>query len=206
LQSRSCLPVAWGGLDDPQDCDRLRLLLPRPTRRRLAPYPSGVRGGGPRTAGDLPCSTACCHRIPPPRRRGVLRGGASRVFASSMAVARRARLGSPVSRTGSPHGAAGVTSWCGLLGGPSFPEGYAASAPAVAPEHWEPATWLSGDDHDRTFTGTQTVPFTAHHAVVRLGAPRGAGGGMPPVWPTRMLLRPPIRAPRPPASGGAGVS
>ena len=47
------------------------------------------------------------------------------------------------------------------------PEGYAASAPSVAQEHWEPATWLSGDDHDRTFTGKPTVTFKAHHAVVR---------------------------------------
>jgi len=29
--------------------------------------------------------------------------------------------------------------------------------------HWEVATWLSGDYHDRTFTGEQAVTFKAHH-------------------------------------------
>jgi hypothetical protein len=167
LKSRSCLPVEWCGRDDPQSCDLRRRLRPRPTSLRLAPDTSGFRGGGPRTAGDLPCSTACCHRLPPPRRRGVLRGCASSVFASSLAFAWHERLGSPVSLTGSHHGAAGFTSCCGLLGCPSFPEGSAASAPSVAQAHCKPATWRSGADHDRTFTGKQTVTFKAHHAFVR---------------------------------------
>ena len=42
-----------------------------------------------------------------------------------------------------------------------------ASAPFVAPAHWAPATWLSGDDHDRTFPGKQTVTFQAHQPFVR---------------------------------------
>jgi hypothetical protein len=179
LQSRSFLPVALGCLDEPQYGDLLRLLLPRPTRLRRAPYTSGFRGCGPRTAGNLPGSAACCPSIPPPRRRGVLRGGASRGFASSMAFAWHARLGSPLSRTGSHHGAAGFTSWCGLLGCTSFPEGDAASAPSVAQEPWEPATWLSGDYHDRTFTGKQTVTFKAHHAVVRQYLFRRPSRGLP---------------------------
>lgn len=29
--------------------------------------------------------------------------------------------------------------------------------------HGEVAMWLSGDYHDRTFTGEQTVTFKAHH-------------------------------------------
>jgi hypothetical protein len=88
-----------------------------------------------------------------PLRRGVLRGGASRVFASSMAFAWRERLGSPLSLAGSHHGAAGFTSCDGLLGCTSFSEGYSASAPPVTQEHWEPATWRSGAYHDRTYTG-----------------------------------------------------
>ena len=50
---------------------------------------------------------------------------------------------------------------------PSFTEGDAASAPAVTPEPWAPATWLSGDDHGWTCTSSPTMPFKAHHAVVR---------------------------------------
>jgi len=167
LKPRSFPPIEFCCLDVPQDSDLLRLLLPRPARLRLVPYTSGFRGCGPRTAGDPPCSTACCHSIPPPLRRGVLRGCPSSVFASSMAFAWLERLGSPLSLAGSHHGAAGFTSCCGLLCCTSFPEGYAASAPSVAQEHWEPATWLSGDYHDRTFTGKQTVTFKAHHAMVR---------------------------------------
>jgi hypothetical protein len=133
-QPRACPPIECCGLDVPPDSDLRRLLLPPPARRRLVPSPRGVRGGGPRTAGNLPCATACGHRMPPPpRRRGVLRGGPSRVFAASLAFAWRARLGAPVSLAGSPHGAAGCTSCGGLLGGPAFPEASAASAPSVGP-------------------------------------------------------------------------
>jgi hypothetical protein len=36
----------------------------------------------------------------------------------------------------------------------SLPQGaYSASAPSIAREHREVATWLSGDYQDRTFTG-----------------------------------------------------
>ena len=30
----------------------------------------------------------------------------------------------------------------------------------------QPATWLSVDYHDRTFTGSSSEPFKAHHAVL----------------------------------------
>jgi hypothetical protein len=42
-----------------------------------------------------------------------------------------------------------------------------ASAPPVTREHWEPATWPSGDYHDRTCTGKLSVPFRAHQRSVR---------------------------------------
>lgn len=48
-------------------------------------------------------------------------------------------------------------------------EGYSASVPSAAQEHWKPAIRLSGNDHDRTFTGKQTVTFKAHHALVGRG-------------------------------------
>src|SRR3990172_6693359 len=37
-------------------------------------------------------------------------------------------------------------------------KGYTASPPPVTREQREPATWLSGDSHDRTFTGKLTAP------------------------------------------------
>jgi|RifCSP13_1_1023834.scaffolds.fasta_scaffold19230_3 hypothetical protein len=37
-------------------------------------------------------------------------------------------------------------------------KGYTASPPPVTREQREPATWLSGDYHDRTFTGKLTAP------------------------------------------------
>lgn len=68
---------------------------------------------------------------------------------------RRHRSGSalPVSLSGYAFDAAGFRFQYRPLFRSSFSEGYSASAPLVTRQHWEPATWLSGDYHDRTFTG-----------------------------------------------------
>jgi hypothetical protein len=36
----------------------------------------------------------------------------------------------------------------------------------VTPRQWEPATWLSGDYHDRTSIGESSGPFKAHQRFV----------------------------------------
>ncbi len=131
-------------------------------------YTGSDEGCGPSTACDLPCCAANFPDIPRPLRRGVRRGCVSTVFASSMAFTVAEKLASPlVPFRGSHVDAAGFPTWYGLPGCTSSSEGYSASPPPVAREQWEPATWLSGDAHDRTFICKLPVPFRAHQQVVR---------------------------------------
>ncbi|MBT7913893.1 hypothetical protein HN588_08305, partial [Candidatus Bathyarchaeota archaeon] len=54
----------------------------------------------------------------------------------------------------------------------SFAEGYAASAPPVTRKHWAPATGLSGDYPDRTYTGESMAAYKAHGTdVLAEGSP-----------------------------------
>ena len=46
---------------------------------------------------------------------------------------------------------------CGVA--PLAQGGYAASAPLVTQQHWAPATWPPGSDHDRTCTGQPTMTY-----------------------------------------------
>jgi hypothetical protein len=50
---------------------------------------------------------------------------------------------------------------------PPYMEGYSASPPPVARKQREPATWLSGDYHGRTFTGELTAPSRRTSILLR---------------------------------------
>ena len=64
------------------------------------------------------------------------------------------RSAPPCSPCGAYHvGAAGFPSWYGLRSCAPFTGGYCASPHPVAQVQRQPATWLSGDYHDRTSTG-----------------------------------------------------
>src|SRR3954451_22435364 len=66
-----------------------------------------------------------------------------------------------------PFGANIDAAGFGLLLCTSFSEGYFASAPLVTQQHWKSATWLSGDYHDRTFTGKLTTTSQGTPAFAR---------------------------------------